>query len=69
MSSLAVARTLELEPAPLLEATPCDGCVRAPRCAAEHLACSAFAAFLDGRPWQAAPRVDASRERYERLFG
>jgi hypothetical protein len=68
----AAVSAADLSPAPLLEPAPCDGCARARRCAAELLACSAFAAFTQGRVapyWHVLPRVDATRERYERLYG
>jgi hypothetical protein len=49
---------------------PCIGCARASRCGPELLACSAFVAFAEGkRHWHVLPRVDASRERYERVMG
>jgi hypothetical protein len=50
------------------DSPPCDFCHRAPRCAAEQLACTAFERFEAGLRWQIAPRVDATRERYERIF-
>lgn len=54
---------------PSLEAAPCDFCPRAARCAAEQLACSAFERFNAGLRWEIAPRVDASHERFVRIFG
>lgn len=56
-------------PRPQLEAAPCDLCPRARRCASEQLACSAFEKFNAGLRWEIAPRVDATHERYERIFG
>jgi hypothetical protein len=56
-------------PAPALEAAPCDFCSRAARCAAEQLACTAFERFNAGLRWDIAPRVDASHERFLRIFG
>jgi hypothetical protein len=54
-----------LEELLLLAPAPCASCARAPRCAAELLACSAFVAYTERRPhWQVLPRVDASHERY-----
>jgi hypothetical protein len=54
---------------PRLEVAPCDLCPRAARCAAQQLACTAFERFSTGRRWQIAPRVDATHERYMRIFG
>jgi hypothetical protein len=51
------------------EPAPCDGCARAARCAAEQLACTAFERFNAGLRWQISPRCDASRERFDRIFG
>jgi len=52
------------------EPAPCNACARAPRCAAEHLACSQFVAYTEHRPrWQVLPRVAADREKYERVLG
>jgi len=57
-------------PAALLsEPCPCDRCPHAPRCAAQRLACSAFAKFNNMLRWQEAPRTDATRERFDRIFG
>lgn len=53
---------------PLSEPAPCDSCLRAPRCASERLACTAFARFNNGARWQAAPRTDANHERYMQIF-
>jgi len=58
----------DLAPHMLDGPAPCDGCPRARRCALEHLACSAFEAYTRSRPWNLAPRVDASAERYQRLM-
>lgn len=58
--------------APLLEASPCDGCARASRCAAELLACSAFLRFASGaseRQWRVLPRTDASADKYRKAIG
>ena len=58
-------------PEALLGPAPCDGCRSAPRCAAEKLACSAFAVYADGTPesrWAAAPRLDASAARYRVIY-
>jgi hypothetical protein len=52
-----------------LEASPCDFCSRAARCGAEQLACTAFERFNAGLRWEIAPRVDATHERYQRVFG
>jgi hypothetical protein len=53
----------------LVVGPPCATCPRAARCAAERLACFAFAAFVHGEErWRILPRVDASRERYERVM-
>lgn len=49
------------------EPGPCDGCWHRNRCAEQLLVCSAFAAFVSGKPqrkWQGLPRVDASHEKY-----
>ena len=47
-----------------------DGCARVPRCAAERLACSQFAAYTEHRThWHVLPRVDAGRAKYERALG
>lgn len=54
---------------PSLSAAPCDFCPKAPRCAAEQLACTAFERFNAGLRWAIVPRVDASRERFVRIFG
>lgn len=54
---------------PQLEVAPCDLCPRAARCAVEQLACTAFERFTVGRRWQIAPRIDATHERYVRIFG
>lgn len=51
---------------------PCDGCERAARCGVEQLACSSFSVYASGRPerhWKAAPRTDASHERFVTVFG
>lgn len=49
---------------------PCDSCGFTPRCAAERLACTAYARFVAGRAdWTVAPRVDASREIYRQAVG
>jgi len=50
------------------EKVPYDGCTRALHCAVQHVTCTACARFNDGRRWQEAPRTDASRERYARIF-
>lgn len=55
--------------APLSEPAPCDNCLRASRCAAESLACTAFLKFNNAERWEAAPRTDASHERFVRIFG
>jgi hypothetical protein len=50
---------------------PCDGCAGAARCGAERLACSAFALYsrnVSTARWSAAPRLDATRERFDGLF-
>jgi len=47
---------------------PCDGCARSPRCAAEQLACTAFARGESEIWWRVVPRTDATRERYRRAF-
>lgn len=52
-----------------LEAHPCELCSRAARCGAEQLACTAFERFNAGLRLQIAPRVDATHERYQRIFG
>jgi hypothetical protein len=51
----------------LNEPAPCDVCRHVARCAARHLACAAFGAYIDSRPWQLAPR-QADAARYRRLF-
>jgi hypothetical protein len=54
------------------EPGPCDVCWLAEKCGAQALACSAFTMFAEGAPatrWARAARVDASRDRYEKLFG
>jgi hypothetical protein len=38
-------------------AAPCDSCRFARRCAAQLLACEAFAIYVEGDRWQAARRV------------
>jgi MoaA/NifB/PqqE/SkfB family radical SAM enzyme len=56
----------------LAEPRPCTDCSYAQRCGEQLLACSAFKLFACGAPqarWRLAPRVDASRERYEALMG
>jgi hypothetical protein len=69
VESRAVANDLENSPA-LLEPAPCDGCWHARRCAAERLACEAFARFTAGEPairWAAINRTP-TRARYEALL-
>jgi hypothetical protein len=54
----------------ILDDAPCDACVNAARCAAQHLACESFAAFVAGEPesrWQAAPRAPRAAI-YARLY-
>jgi hypothetical protein len=51
----------------LSEPSPCDDCHRREACAARPVACAAFAAYSQGRPWQWAPRQpDAAT--YRQLF-
>lgn len=55
----------------LEELAPCTGCRFAARCAAELLACEAFAAYSGGLSevrWSVAPRVP-SRARYDSILG
>ena len=51
----------------VLEPAPCDACWHATRCRAEHLACDAFARFLDGDRWQAVNRTP-TRAQFEELL-
>jgi hypothetical protein len=54
-----------------VDAGPCATCAWTAKCAAERLACTAFALFVEGanaKKIAAAARVDASAERYARIF-
>ncbi|MGD9597618.1 MAG: hypothetical protein AB7G76_06275 [Steroidobacteraceae bacterium] len=56
----------------LTEPAPCDGCPAASTCAAQQRACTSFALYLAGyreSRWRAAPRTDATHERYLALDG
>lgn len=56
----------------LAEPAPCDACSRAAVCAAEQRACTSFALYLAGyreSRWRAAPRTDATHERFLALDG
>jgi len=48
---------------------PCDRCLGAERCRSQHLACSAFELYVEGHVrWDCAPRKDATRARFQRIF-
>lgn len=55
----------------LAEPAPCDACPHSADCAARLLACSAYALYLAGyreSRWRAAPRTDATHDRYLELL-
>lgn len=58
---------LPSDPHPVLGPSPCDACPQRARCAELRMCCSSFARFVDGDPWQRAPR-QPSRRRYMRLY-
>lgn len=51
----------------LAEATPCDDCPYRMKCADHHLACIAFAGYVDEMEWRGIERRPA-RWTYERVF-
>lgn len=55
----------------ILTKTPCHGCLRFDRCLNEHLACKAFAKFVEtgrvvGAP--ASPLKDPNKAIYRKLY-
>lgn len=56
----------------LTERAPCDNCPSASTCAAQRRACTQYAMFMAGyreSRWRAAPRTDATHERFLALDG
>lgn len=53
----------------LNEAMPCDGCIHKSKCKAEHLACLAFALYVDkGHDNWTLPRLP-TKKTYARIMG
>lgn len=55
----------------LVRPAPCEDCHRAARCAEEQTACTAFELFVLCANFEKianASRVDANKQRYERIF-